>query len=363
MRKIIFLILSVFLAFTFALSGCSCEASSYLEFENGATTNIKTERLVYSVEYTDTYKGIVCAQSINKDLVPKYENGQLVIEYDSTGRSLPSGITQHIKFDNITTFNYIKTVFSIDVVVGEGQSEQRFNDKIISEVYFYDAEWAFAPVYSKTTVKNTYIAMSSSQIATDQNIYEYTSTYKNEKFALTKKYYKADANENVNLVDIEQDDFISKLKPLSGNGNSYEYERRKTIDNVQLLFIARNINLKKGKSKSIPTITYMYNQAKSMLITNNSQSSVVFDQLKFQLNNNLQTLENVNMPVNNLFLAMDGTEQVGLTKYLTLQNAKVGDIENYAIPVEYAEPIMENQSFNTVGALVYKLKEINITTK
>ncbi len=353
MKKILFLIMSVFLAFTFALSGCSCEADVYLEFENALTTNIKTETLVYDVEYQDNYKGIACAKPVNKDLIPQY-NGTLTIEYNGSGKPLPSGVPQHVKFDGITTFNYIKSVLSLDVVI-DGKT---YNDKIISEVYFFDAEWAFAPVYSKTTVKNTFIAMSLSKIGIDQKIYEYTTIYKNDKFTLTKKYYKSNENEDVNGVDIENLD-QTKMKALTGNGSSNEYEKRKAIDNVQLLFIARNLNLKKGKSETIPTITYMYEEAKDILIKNHSESSTALGELNY--NGTIKT--DVNIPVKNMLLAIDGAEHVGSTKYVSLQKDVVGDIENYALPIEYAESIIENHSFNTIGALVYKLKSVNITTK
>ena len=107
MKKIIFLILSVCLSFIFALSGCSCVPEAYLEFENSITANIKTETLVYDVEYADTYKGIVCGQSVNKSLLPKYQNGKLTLYFNGSGQPLPTGVDKHINFDNISTFNYI----------------------------------------------------------------------------------------------------------------------------------------------------------------------------------------------------------------------------------------------------------------
>ena len=354
MKKIVFLILSVLLCLTFALSGCSCAPDSYLEFENAVTTNVKTETLVYDVSFADDYKGLSCAQPVNKDLLPEYKNGSLIIEFNGSGKPLPDGITQHITFDGISTFNYIRSVLTIDVVV----NGKTYNDKIISEVYFYDAEWAFAPVYSKTTVKNTFIAMSTTQIGCDQKVYEYSTIYKNEKYTLNKKYYSPAQGEDINLVDIENLD-QTKMKGLVGNGGSHEYEKRKAIDNVQLLFIARNLNLAKGKSSTMPTVTYVYNGPKTLLIKNNSQSSMVLGEINY----NGTTLTNVDMPVKNLVIAIDGSDHVGANKYLTLQSEKVGDIENFAFPVEYAESIIENHSYNMIGALVYKLKSVSITKK
>lgn len=369
MKKIIFLILSVCITFVFALSGCSCAADAYLEFENALTNNVKTEKLVFDVEYEDSYKGISFAQSVNKSLLPQYENGKLVLEYNASGTALPKKpgedvqVPQHVKFDSITTFNYIKSVFSIDVVFNKNTEDEKiYNDKIISEVYFYDAEWAYAPVYSKTTVKNTYIEINSNKLNTDQTIYEYTTLYKNEKFTLTKKYYKPDENEKINDVEIENPEqyYYDKLKSLAGDGKSYEYELRKVIDNVQLIFAARNLNIKKGNSTTIPTITYMYNEPKDLIIKNHSESS-----LTRTLDYNGSGEVELDIPIKNLLIGITGTDHVGSTKYLTLQKDKVGDIENYALPIEYAESIFifENGSFSTIGALVYKLNKVDITTK
>ena len=361
MKKFLFLILSVFLAFTFALSGCSCAPESFLEFETVTTNNIKTETLVYDVEWRENYKSITLSQDINKALLPTYE-GSLTLEFNSTGKQLPNDadgnqIPQHIKFDQIETFNYIKSVLDLKVKIGEDE----YNDKIISEVYFYDAEWALAPVYSKTTVKNTFIAMTAKEIEADQNIYEYTTLYKNGNFTFTKKYYNKQKNEDINLVDIENLD-QTKMKSLSGNGSSHEYGLRKAIDNVQLIFAIRNSNIKKDKSTTLPTITYMYNNPMNLLVKNESESSspVNFDYNGVNIESNMLT--------KNLTISLSGTNHVGSKKYLTLQRDSLqidslNNLANYSLPIEYAESIFENISFNTIGALVYKLKSVDITTK
>ena len=45
MKKFLFLILSIMLAFTFALSGCSCVPETYLEFDGSKVRDIENETL------------------------------------------------------------------------------------------------------------------------------------------------------------------------------------------------------------------------------------------------------------------------------------------------------------------------------
>ena len=358
MKKFLFLILSICLAFTFALSGCSCEPDAFLEFDKSKTHNILSETLVYNVNYEENYKGITIAQAVNKSLLPSYD-GTLTLNFE-TGKPLPLDITQHVKFDDIETFNYIKSVLDLTVVV-DGKT---YNDKLISEVYFYDAEWALAPVYSKTVVKTTYIAMDSTKIEADQNIYEYSTVYKNGKFTQTKKQYKKDANEDINGINIENsNEYTAKLKSLTGDGNSHDYKLRHAIDNIQLIYAIRNLNIKKDDSTTLPTITYMYNKPMNLLVKNDSESSFTFNSLTYNGIVYDQTTSKVEMPTKNLSISLSGTTHTGSKKYLTLQKDAVSGIANYALPVEYAECLFENASLNTLGALVYTLKTATITTK
>ncbi len=354
MKKIFIALLSFCLIFVLAMSGCSCSPETLLEFNDSLTANIKAEKLVYDVSFERAYKDIQRSKGINESLLPVYENGTFTIEYDGAGKALPDGVQTNVNFDNISTFKYIKSVLEIDVTV----SGKTFNDKIVSEVYFYPSEWAYAPVYSTTTIKNTYIALDSTRVAYSHNIYKYTTTYSTDKYVLTKQYYDEADDDVINSVDIFNMD-EAKLKSISGNSNSHEYSLRRTIDNNQLLFTIRNLNLNKEESKLLLATTFLYDEPRELLMINESETNINLTELNYN-----GTIKNdLVVPVKNIEFGLTGTNYIGASKYVCIQKSKVDTIENNAIPIEYAEGIVENHSYSTIGALVYKLREVSIVNK
>lgn len=352
MKRFAFIILSICLLSIFTLGGCSCTGDTLLEFNNADIKNIKKEVLTYDVSFEKTYKVYNRASTVNESLLPDYQNGQLVMEYSSEGKELPANVETNINYDDTTLFHYVKTTLTLDVSV-QGTT---YNDKIVSEVYFHSAEWAYSPVYSKTTVKNTFIAMDQERIQAVQSIYQYTTTYRKDNYLLTKKVYNPSQNEDINLIDVEQFD-QSKLIAIQGNGSSNEYTARHAIDNVQLLFALRNINISKGSSASLPVCTYMYNEPQSLIIINESQPSI---NSKIKYNG---VDKDVEIPVNSLEISLTGTTNGGPTKYVSIQNKEADGILNNALPVEYAEPVFESASFQMIGALVYKLSDVETIYK
>lgn len=354
MKKIFIALLCFCLIFVLAMSGCSCAAETLLEFNDSLTANIKTERLVYDVSFERAYKDIKRSKGINESLLPVYENGTFMIEYDGAGKALPDGVQTNVSFDNISTFKYIKSVLEIDVTV----NGKTFNDKIVSEVYFYPSEWAYAPVYSTTTIKNTYIALDSTMVDYSHNIYKYSTTYSKDKYLLTKQYYDETDDDAMNLVDVFNMD-QTKLKSLSESTNSHEYSLRRTIDNNQLLFAIRNSNLSKDGSMTLLTTTFLYDEPRELLISNKSETNISLTELNYN-----GTIKNdLVVPVKNIEFGLTGTNYIGTSKYLSIQKSQLDTIENNAIPIEYAEGIVENSSYSTLGALVYKLKEVSIVNK
>ena len=354
MKKFLTIILCFCLIFVLAMSGCSCAPEMLLEFNDTLTANVKTEKLVYDVSFERAYKDIQRSKGLNQSLLPVYENGTFTIEYDGAGKALPDGVQANVKFDNLSVFKYIKSVLEIDVTVGG----KTFNDKIVSEVYFYPSEWSYAPIYSTTTMKNTYIALDSSKVDYSHNIYKYSTTYSTDKYVLKKQYYDETDDMVMNGVDISNMD-QSKLKSLSGNSNAHEYSLRRTIDNNQLLFAIRNLNLKKDGSTTLLTTTFLYDEPRELLIANKSETNITLTELNYN-----GTIQNdLVMPVKNIQFGLSGSTYVGTSKYLSIQRTQLDTIQNNALPIEYAEGIVENSSYSTLGALVYKLKEVSIVNK
>ena len=140
MKRFIFLILSVCLCLTITLSGCSCTGDTILEFNSTNVKTIQSERLTYSVSLEQNYKDIKRSSDFNKNLLPQYNNGLYVTEYQ-TGVSSP---VNHINLSQSeSVINLITTSLTIDVVDTKGTVETdddvTYKDQILSEVYFYDS--------------------------------------------------------------------------------------------------------------------------------------------------------------------------------------------------------------------------------
>ncbi len=353
MKKLLFTCFSLCLAILFALSGCSCTMTQPLVFNKayiGDGSGNYSEKLEYSVGYESSYQDITNATNIDKDKIPSY-SGTFVFEFSNSHNALPIGIKTDIDYEQ--DYHYLKSSLTLDITL-DGKT---YNDKIITEVYFHSKDWSLAPVYSKTTMKNTYMALGS-EISVDQMIYQYTTLYKKGSYTLTKTYYKADDKEDVNLIDIENTtdsnspSFFNteKLSAMSGNGKSYEYEVRRVIDNAQLMFAIRNSDL----NNAIPTVSFSYGSPININASNKNQTNYNIDKLIY----NGENKDKTNMTVNNIEFSINSTNNRGSSKYMAIQANEVNGIKNNALIVEYAEPVLSGLS--NIGALVYKLNKVTI---
>lgn len=370
MKRFIFFILSVCLCLTFTLSGCSCTGDAILEFNSTQVKNIKSETLCYSVTLEKNYKDIKRTSSLNENLVPEYNNGEYVAKYEM-GTKVSPPVNKINLSTSKSVINKITTTLSIDVVdtkrTADDSDDKVYKDQIISEVYFYDSAWSYAPIYSKTTVKNTYIANDETKIVFAHKIYQYETVYKKNSYTVTKKYYAEDENEDItgqmDLNTLDQE----KLKLITGNagGGTYEYNFREVLDNVQLIFATRNLDIDKGNSTTIPIVSYTYSKSSQLEIRNLSNSTLNIDTLNYTnpTFTNLYAQNTLSIPVKNISISLSNTDYMGLSKYVVVQkdSADKGKIKNNGLILEYAEAITASSSYNCFGALVYRLKDVNLT--
>ena len=368
MKRFIFLILTVCLCATITLSGCSCTGDAVLEFNSSKVKNIQAERLTYSVSLEKNYKDIKRSTSLNQNLLPEYKNGVYVAEYQA-------GVNSPVNHINLSqsesVINRITTSLTIEVVDNKGTADTSddkiYKDQILSEVYFYDSSWSYAPIYSKTTVKNTYVANDSSRIEYAHKIYQYTATYKKSSYVLTKKYYSPSDGEDItgdmNLNELDPTKFVA----IKGNGSSHEYEFRQVLDNVQLIFATRNLDISKGKSIVLPVVSYMYSSPSQLQLLNSANSTKNIDKQSFNYSvptyNNFYAESTLSIPVKNIRITLTNTDYIGLPKYVVVQNGTADEekINNNALIVEYAEAIVASASYNCLGALVYRLNDVSIS--
>ena len=370
MRRFLILILSISLCIMFTLSGCSCAGDFILEFNSTQVKNIKEETLTYSVNFKDSYKEIERSSNVIADILPEYQNGLYVAKYQ-TNVGFPSDCASNLSQPE-SVINRIETKLTIDVV--DTKNNKTYKDQIYTEVYFYDSSLSYAPIYSKTLIKNTYIASNETSIELIPMIYEYSVTYNKSNYVMSKKTYKPyeDKNQPENNEDISgQMDLNaldqSKLISMADDGKSYEYEFRHILDNAQLIFANRSLNLAKNQSTLIPVVSYMYSNPTKLEVLNTADSTF---NIESSLNYTTPTVnkdydENLSMPAKNIRISLYNTSYTGLPKYITVQSdsADNGTISNNGLVLEYAEAVLGTYytTYNCLGALVYTLNNVSIT--
>ena len=351
MKKLLYTILCLGLTLIFALFACSCAMTQPLTFNKNYLGDVKDnyyEKLEYSVEYKSSYQDIVNATTYANEDIPTF-NGTYVVEFsDHTITELESDIN----FDE-QSYHHLKSTLSLDITFKDGTV---LNDKIVSEVYFYSKDWALAPIYSMSTMKTSFLTLGA-ETKYEQMIYQYSVLYNKDSYNISKKYYSADENENINLIDITDTDPNSpsyfdttKLTALSGDGKTVEYDIKTIIDNAQLLFAIRNSEL----SAKLPTVSFTYETPIELVATAENEANYTINQLTY----NGEDKSNTSMPITIVELYINSSNNRGVTKYLNIQKEEVNGIKNNALMVEYAEPVLSG--LTSLGALVYKLNKVTI---
>lgn len=368
MKKIFLTLTALIVACITLLSGCSCVPAVPLTFNqnfaggDGAPTNFNTkykEVLTYDVNYVSEYNSsLKINENLDKELLPTYSNGKYVSTFYGDVGSLPIGVQTDINYTD-SDIHHIKTEFSIDTKI----NGTTYKEQIISEAYFYSANYSFAPIYSRTILKNAfvYIDVETDTIAERLQIFEYVTKYNQSSYVQTKKYYQSDKktpeeiNAEIKDIDITSPELVSKLVDYEAE-KTHGYSIKQAIDNVQLLFAIRNLDVAVEKSVSVPTISPTYGTPKNLAIKNQSESTK-----DVTISFNGATSEVEKMSVKNMSFVIGGTDNAGSAQYVVIQKSKTDKIPFRALPVEYAETLVEYNTFAQMGALKYTLTSVTVT--
>ena len=345
--------------------GTGCSSATKLSFSNSfaggsapSSTTAYTETLVYDVQNVSEYESISTSNLI-KQAVPNYKGTFTMVFKNQIPSSIDlsdSNIKDLADF-KISDKYYLKSVLDLSVTI-DGKT---YNDAIVSECCFYQANLSFAPIYSKTTTKTTYLNLTSSKLDLAQAIYQYSTIYNAESYTMTKSSYTPDQSEDINLIDIKADNWTSnKLTQLETNGNvTYEYDLRSVIDSNQLLFAIRNIAFSESLTElQIPTASYSYGESVPLLVKN--QEKATFN-LKYNLTDGTERAQNdlLATPINKITFKASDSYFTGPAKIVKVQEKATDDLAYNALILEFAEPLFDI-SMNMFGALKYTLKQCTI---
>ena len=346
-----------------ALSGCSCMPGEPLTFNQNFAGNGNNfellgatyeETLTYKVTYEKNYASYLKKESrIPDDIIPEY-NGEYTTTFKANVK-LPEYVTNRTDL-NLTggEIHKLNTLLDLRIETPQGKV---YLDKIITDVYFYSIGFSYTPIYSIQTIRNTLPTLNSN--GTDfiyaVSVVQNETVYKQNSYTLTKKMVSETDNDLLNFMDIKElHDNKTGLTVIESN--TYNYTPRQLIDNTQLYFILRNVNISASSSYNVPTVTPMYGQVRSVKIKNVDQ--VTKNGVSFDYNGQPVS---VDMPLTFYSFAMSGATNTGLPQIVACQKSAVDNIPYTALPIEMAQALIEYSStFATIGVLKYKLTGVTI---
>lgn len=350
MKKLLLKMVTFALAITLTFSVAGCNNINYLSFNSNFSGNTAgtgdsagvSEVLKYSVNLVDNYNEQIKKDKTLTDDVVKYEftNGKYV-QTLSILPFLPDEIKAITDIEGVGNIYRLKTEFSIDVLYTFNDNSEPYahTDTIYTDCYFLAAGQSFAPLWSNVKVDNTYlsISMTSNRAITVSGIYEYTTEYKQKSYI-------------VKSTSIEDDKETKSEK-------TYEYNYKTTIDNAQLLFAMRNLNVEEKANVIIPVVSPSYGTAKSLQISYTDSSTY---RKTISYNDGSNTTSASEIPVKNFNFMISATENTGALHYMKYQKDSVEGLPFRSLLVEYAAPVISFSSYSCLGAMVYQLDSVTV---
>lgn len=346
MKKRIFASLALCLACMFGFSGCSCMGTPLLQFKNsfmGTSDTIDppsgfTEILTYSVQHVDEYGSHYgTSNTIDKEIY-EFSDG-LYVTTLKTLTSLPETIESDIPDSlpsDAKTIYHLNTKLSLKATykncseyleceAGDGI----YNDFIETDVYFCSYKRAYAPIYTKTVSDYSFLVLTESGNIIRRLKAERETLYNTDTYTMY---------ENINNLT---------------DSHTYEYTFMSLIDNAELLFTLRNLDLEEEGRTLIPTVSYTYGDAQDLLITNegNSVELAEVNGIKEDI-----SLSQYSFVKSNTTSA--GTEHL---VYIQRKTEEQKQLAYNSLLYKYVSPLTTYGNIMPIGALVYTLTSVSIS--
>ena len=327
MKKIVLITISLLVAVL--LSACSCTPVSSLKFnhkwfsedQNAAPQYGYREVCTYSVELVKDFNedglNFSTNSKITDDLLKySYDNGTLKTELEvlsTTESEVQNVATDFLTSDVPHVIKYTST-FTIDSHFQlKDEAQKDYSDKIESIVYFCPEAASYTPIYSKTT-------------------------YKYQDVRIGK--------ENIVITTLEGETVVSYSKnSYTINGSKQNREFKTYVDNAQLLFALRNIDLEPDKTFELPTVSAQYKVPKTLSVMRMTDRAIKL---------NISGIGEVEPNTQRLNFRISSTNAAGQAQLVYLNNAK--DLCNgKSIVLRYVEPLIDSGSYYCLGAMQYTL--------
>lgn len=381
MKKLLISVLSLGLCAVMLFGGCSCVGAPILSFNENflgsATDKATKETLIYKVENVDSFgTEFKKDPSITSSVIEYSYNGTFEITWESI-KSLPypddvnnpkpeevSGLLGNVIPRNVIDVNaqnYYKLTSKLELTAsyptinGKVPEKPTCTDVIKTETYFANRIDSYAPIYTETVANYTNVVMVGGYAGVTFTEYSAYTEYKKESYIVHTK------------ID----------KETKFTSTEYAYSYRTAIDNAQILFLIRNIDFSKSNTVYIPTVSYQYGESQNLAFKKRTGSQVVYDNpahaefdsnasSTIKYNGNLLTAnpdaKEIKISVDRIGFLVDSTTSAGIEQTVLVQNNAIDGLPNTALPMQYVEPLITLNTYQSLGVLSYTLTEI-ITSK
>ena len=350
MKRFILYVVSLTLAVVMAVFASGCQTATPLAFQNcflgaGVTDDAPNgyfERLEFNVSFekeSTVYSDFNQSQSLkeNQNVDYDFTNGKYTTSFSIAQNTEEIMEKTNIEIDAQTTPIYkvesnftVKAFYKVDGNYPENLGTDKnggkeFDDEIISEVYFLPAGSSFAPIYSKVIQKQTTL-----------NLGQKADVYRTE-YVFETTYNKGSYKTVTKSIDGQT--------IISTKSSNYSY--RGAIDNTQLLFAIRNLEIQKNGATAIPTVSPAYNSPQSLTIRCEDE---------LMINSNYNQEDN-QISVKKYAIFKSNKLNTGIPQYALVQKSEQN---NKSLLIEYASALVPyGSSFLMMGALVYRLASVS----
>lgn len=377
MKKLLYLIFAFILATVSLLGGCGCGSDLPLEFKDYFYGDLKTtpptgyaETCIYTVDYKDNFEGEFAKNPALTDKLLKMEisgtyttkltvQGLMDAQTPIHGKNVNSELKS--SFKNVNIYKY-ETELVLDKV------EYLVNEKSV-DVDPYDVlakdEWAKAR-YGEETVSNgidyiytvTYFApgpQSFTPIYTEQ-ISSFTNVM------ITENSIDIGRRSSKNYIEYNTNNYIINTEYSGGevtlkSNKKVNYTSSTAIDNTQLLFVIRNMNLSSGSSTMLPVASYQFQELKDIsIVGESSRTENITDQTSLKVNN--QDFTGTSIKLDRFAYRLTETSSAGIKQLVYVQNEESGNLGNHKLIYRYVEPL-NAISYQAIGVMEYKLKQVS----
>lgn len=347
-RKFFLSLVSVLLGgICLTASACSCASLPPLSFTSDWNDNKNNigykETAIYTVTHDDDFNSdglhYIVSDAVKEKVDFSFTGGEYKVTAEVVlATALPSKYTGNIEVETGKII-HLTTEFKItsQYKYGSLTEPETYNDYIVTDSYICTNGASYTPLY--VVQENKYAILSMNDKGTEVT----ESHFKREYIYSTNEY-------TINEIDVNDNTVKASLK--------CNYTYRTAIDNSELIFALRNVNIEAVKGTySLPTITATYRNPQALKISRLEDAT---ENLNFKVNN----VDYSKVQVRKYAFNVDNQMMAGKSQLVFIQTKSTEQtdaIDYRAHIVKYVAPLSVYGSFAPMGAMVYTLDSVEYT--